>query len=434
MDDTITVMAGVYTEGQINIGKSLSLSANGTVVVDGLGDSHVFNVSAHSVTISGFYVTNGSHSGIFLTMNYGLIQNNRVENCQGGIVLFGSYFSLIENNTLYDNHQGIELSHSSYNTVKRNKLTGHSLAILLGYSYSNLLEANIIAGNGMGFWLQNSNDDSIVQNNVSDNSLGIWLFPNSDHNNIFHNNFLENSNHVTVSSDSMNTWDDSYPSGGNYWSNYSGVDLFSGSCQNETGSDGIGDTQYVIDENNRDNYPLMKPWSPAIAATIDVDPDTLNLKSKGRWITCYIELPEGYDVSDIDRATMLLNGTISVDPFWVDKPLESVIGDYDNDTVPDLMVKFNRAAVIEYLLNQNKTHGNITLTVTGELYDCTPFEGSDTIVVKIPGKDIAKIPNDRNSHDEYSLVMPEFPSFLILPLFMIATLLAVTVYRRKHTV
>jgi hypothetical protein len=31
-------------------------------------------------------------------------------------------------------------------------------------------------------------------------------------------------------------------------------------------------------------------------------------------------------------------------------------------------------------------------------------------------------------------VIPEFPSLLILPLFMIATLLAVTVYRRKHSI
>ena len=30
-------------------------------------------------------------------------------------------------------------------------------------------------------------------------------------------------------------------------------------------------------------------------------------------------------------------------------------------------------------------------------------------------------------------VIPEFPSFLILPLFMIATLLAVIIYRRKHS-
>jgi hypothetical protein len=52
-------------------------------------------------------------------------------------------------------------------------------------------------------------------------------------------------------------WDNGYPSGGNYWSDYTGTDLYSGPYQNETGSDGIGDTSYDIDVNNRDNYPLM---------------------------------------------------------------------------------------------------------------------------------------------------------------------------------
>jgi hypothetical protein len=58
-----------------------------------------------------------------------------------------------------------------------------------------------------------------------------------------------------------NVWDNGYPSGGNYWSDYNGTDLLLGSGQNETGSDGIGDTPYVIDANNRDNYPLMKPYA-----------------------------------------------------------------------------------------------------------------------------------------------------------------------------
>ncbi len=116
-------------------------------------------------------------------------------------------------------------------------------------------------------------------------------------------------------------------------------------------------------------------------ASVDLDPDTLNLKSHGRWVSCYIELPEGYDVDDVDRATILLNGTIPVDPFWVDKPLESVVGDHDSDTILDLMVKFNRMSVSDYLLDHNVAFGNVTLTLTMQLYDGTPFEGSDTIKV-----------------------------------------------------
>jgi hypothetical protein len=111
----------------------------------------------------------------------------------------------------------------------------------------------------------------------------------------------------------------------------------------------------------------------------------LNLKNKGNWITVYVELPEGYNVSDIDRTTVLLNDTIPVDPSWVNAPLESVIGDYDDDTVPDLMVKFNRTAVSEYILSKGFKYGNVTLTMTGKLSDNTPFEGNDTIMVRMPG-------------------------------------------------
>ena len=179
----------------------------------------------------------------------------------------------------------------------------------------------------------------------------------------------------------MNIWDDDYPSGGNYWSDYTGVDEYSGPYQNETGSDGIGDTPYVIDENNQDNYPFMSKngWM-IITATIDVAPDTLNLKSQGKWITCYIELPEGYDVAYIDVSTISVNGVISAEPHPTD------FGDYDYDSVPDLMVKFDRAAVIEHIRHDlGITDGEVTLAVKGEVAG-THFEGTDTIRVISKGK------------------------------------------------
>lgn len=107
----------------------------------------------------------------------------------------------------------------------------------------------------------------------------------------------------------------------------------------------------------------------AIPATIDVDPDSLNLKSKGKWIACYIKLPEGYNVSDIDVSTIMLNDTVAAELH----PTE--IGDYDADGITDLMVKFNRKDLIGIL-----GVGETTLTITGEVND-TSFEGSDTIRV-----------------------------------------------------
>jgi hypothetical protein len=58
----------------------------------------------------------------------------------------------------------------------------------------------------------------------------------------------------------VNVWDDGYPSGGNYWSDYTGADVKSGPNQDLPGSDGIGDTPYIIDANNTDRYPLMNPY------------------------------------------------------------------------------------------------------------------------------------------------------------------------------
>jgi hypothetical protein len=117
-----------------------------------------------------------------------------------------------------------------------------------------------------------------------------------------------------------------------------------------------------------------------VPAMVNVKPDTLNLKSKGKWITAYIELPEGYNIHDIDISSILLNDTIPVD-----MSAPTAVGDYDSDGIPDLMVRFNRTAVCQLILSKGVMLGNVTLTVSGKLYDGTEFEGCDTIRVRMPG-------------------------------------------------
>lgn len=112
-----------------------------------------------------------------------------------------------------------------------------------------------------------------------------------------------------------------------------------------------------------------------VRAVVDVRPDKLNLKSRGRWITEYIELPQGYNVADINASSLLLNGTISAEPS------PTYVGDYDSDAIPDLMVRFNRTNLVSYIVSQSLQFGNVTLTTTGQLYNGTEFEGNSTIKV-----------------------------------------------------
>jgi len=117
-----------------------------------------------------------------------------------------------------------------------------------------------------------------------------------------------------------------------------------------------------------------------IPATVNIDPDTLNLKSNGEWITAYIELSEDYSVSNIDPNSILLNGIVSVD---AEGPVS--VGDYDLDDIPDLMVKFERTAIIEWLDTNDYgedtgKYYEINLTITGTVSG-TQFAGTDQVKV-----------------------------------------------------
>ena len=320
--------------------------------------------------------------------SYNNVSENIIENNTEGVFLFwgSSYNNLYKNIVANNLIDGINLNRFSLcNNVCRNNLTANFQGIAFYESHNNVYE-NTIAYNteGLRIW---SLDNSIIGNSLLNNRFGICL--GASNNYIYHNNFINNIQQVCVDvAGCSNFWDDGYPSGGNYWSDYHGVDLYSGPYQNETGSDGIGDTPYVIDENNVDHYPLMNPWTPkppVITATVDIQPQTLNLRSRGKWITTYIELPEGYNVADINVSTIMLNDTVPVEP----KPI--AIGDYDNDTIPDLMVKFDRQQVINYIMANvdisrlyEERFMAITLTVTGKLNDGTPFQGSDIIKIILP--------------------------------------------------
>ena len=106
-----------------------------------------------------------------------------------------------------------------------------------------------------------------------------------------------------------------------------------------------------------------------VDANLDINPNTLNLKSEGRWITGYIDLPSGYDVNEIDLSTVKLNDSIPAD--W---------GNIQNGTTQ--MVKFDRSDVEDLIGMPNE---NEELIVTGKISDGTGFAGNDTIRAIKPG-------------------------------------------------
>jgi hypothetical protein len=109
--------------------------------------------------------------------------------------------------------------------------------------------------------------------------------------------------------------------------------------------------------------------NPTIEAGVDIKPDTLNTKSRGRWMTCYIDLPMGYDVHDIVLDSIVLENIVFIEK-----------GDIQDST---LMVKFKRSDVIDLFQSKQDAH---KITIKGELNNGMQFEGYDWIRVISPPK------------------------------------------------
>lgn len=174
------------------------------------------------------------------------------------IHLDGSNGNLVANNTFY-NSGGIGLDQASGNRIYGNNARGMNLY----KSTKNLIENNTFSlSSGTGIQLVLLSDSNTIANNtIANNSVyGIQIYDSWD-NAIYHNEFINNTDQAFNDVNCTNQWDNGYPLGGNYWSDYTGVDTFSGPNQDQPGYDGIGDTPYDIQGgNDRDRYPLTGPF------------------------------------------------------------------------------------------------------------------------------------------------------------------------------
>jgi parallel beta-helix repeat protein len=271
--DTVFVRNGTYSN-DIIVSKPLLLvgEAPDSTIING-----TVSIESNNVEIGKLCVEGGQ--GIILENVKGCVINDTISRGSHsfGVALLNTSDSQISFCKMYSNYyDGICLDHiSNNNTISYNDI--HDVnrdGIGVGQSTLNTIEANRIVNVGTGLHMYYSDGNTVRENNVTSCYTGIWV-EHSTLNKLYHNSFADNTVSTSVPDSANNVWDNGYPSGGNYWSDYNGTDLHSGSYQNETGSDGIGDTSYIIDADNLDHFPLMHPYGSVPPALLvgDVNRD-----------------------------------------------------------------------------------------------------------------------------------------------------------------
>jgi parallel beta-helix repeat protein len=175
----------------------------------------------------------------------------------GYVALVNSTQITVSNLTLEKNGQGILLAYTENSSIINNSLVNNRAGIELFSSQNNTITNNNATENMYGITQSESSSNFLLNNKVTSNQYGIKLTDSND--NVIHSNAFINNTLQIIISQSTNIWDNGYPSGGNYWSDYTGVDLKSGPNQDQPGSDGIDDAPRIIDVNNTDRYPPMNP-------------------------------------------------------------------------------------------------------------------------------------------------------------------------------
>jgi len=281
---------GIYIGGSSNVIENNTISGNeGSNMYIAGGSNRIINntieygyrcginITSSGNTIKNNYVYHSELDGLKISFSSNnKIIGNDITHTQVGpaVSLISSSFNKIENNNIIFSDGPLWVPSTIYlYSSSNNEIIGNIVAdnqeggIFLDTSFYNTISGNEINSNSYlsGVSLLSSSNNIITDNNVSNNSPDGIHLESSSNNRIYHNNLISNTIQAFDDRDD-NFWNDTYPSGGNYWSDYSPTcqNLYDGAVTPQTTGvpDGMCDFQYDIDSDSADYYPLTQPAPP----------------------------------------------------------------------------------------------------------------------------------------------------------------------------
>jgi len=301
------------------------------------------NIGFHGVQVSHFYQDIDNSNKVEGRPVYYLVEKENLT-IDGNVMDIG-YLGLVscknilvKNLNIRNNINAVLLANTTYSTVKNCVLTNSSYGVHLNNSSNNIIENCVTLNNSHGIYLHFSSNNNIIRNCTTsgNTSYGIYIYLYSENNRVYNNNILSNINQAR--DEGTNYWDDGYPSGGNYWADYRGVDENHGENQNIPGSDGIGDTPYQIPGGaGQDRYPLMSQAVTEVeVSSLRIEPSvmepskpvsiSIDVKNNGdSGCTYWVKLKVNGAVESIENVTLAGRETRSV-TFTVTREVE---GNYE---------------------------------------------------------------------------------------------------------
>jgi len=264
-DDTINILQGIYSEMLI-INKSINLigeSKDTTFIViqeSSIESGNIISINADNCTITELSIIGNSSSGITgiaISSSNNTITNVAISNTSRGIYLKGyanSKNNNIYQNTISNNKEGIySTPRSGKNNISANNIFSNSKYGMFIQSDNSLISKNKIYNNDIGIRLKSSKSNNVFKNEFNNNSnKGLYICCGTEKNFIYNNSFINNLIHVDYTVTNVNYF---YKKGyGNYWDDY--LEQYT----NATQLNGIWDVPYKIQDTEfEDKYPLVKP-------------------------------------------------------------------------------------------------------------------------------------------------------------------------------